>query len=236
MRLEDTYIDDTERIGDLIVQVFADTTGVGDPRDGDNFTDILIAHRRYRLGDRNEATPGEDEAFEHGGPAALRKHLARQPEGLVAFSMLGMLDHSGVSIYTIADDSRGTAIGDSAGWDSGVAGWAFITRKQWDLIGGGDPEEMVDAEVRVGMGKLPVKRRQADVVLEAEIEEYNDWLTGNVWAFRVVKPCDHADEHDTDEQIADCPHSEEIESCYGFVGDPKYAWEEARASARPVLA
>lgn len=227
------YIDGTERIGGLIVQVFADTTGVGDPRENDNLTEMVFVHRSYQLGDRQQLTSGEEQALEHGGFPALVKHLKRQPEGLLAISKVGMYDHSGITIYPIAPDGNGHYAFDQAGWDSGILGFAFITKARWDELHGGDPEEMVDSEVRLGMGRLDVKRRAADEVIRQELDEYDSWVRGEVWAYRTVEPCkDHPDEHATDERIADCAHSVVIDSCYGFVGDSKYAWEEARAAAQ----
>lgn len=229
------YIDGTERIGDAIVQVFADTSGAGDPRDADNLSEMVFLHRRYSLGDRQELEPDEDAALRGGGLEGLRTHLARQPEGLLALTEVGMYDHSGVTIYPVSgtDPNRGHATGDAAGWDSGVLGFAYITRKRWDELHGGDPEAPTDDKDVLGK---PITVRAADAALTGEIQEYDDWLTGNVWAYRIVTPCDHADEHDSDEEIADCPHSEVIDACYGFVGDSKYAWEEARASARVEVA
>lgn len=224
-----TYIERTERVGDLIVQIKADDSGLADPRDNDNVTEIVFLHRRYILGDRQSLTSGEEQAIEHGGIAALRKHLARQPEGLIALTKIGMYDHSGITIYTVEDAGNGHAPLDEAGWDSGIVGFAYVTRKRWaEIMADTDPAAPYDGD-GVGKGKT-----WADAVIAQEVSEYDDWLTGNVWGFTITKPCDQTDEHDTDEEIADCPHAEEIGSCWGFIGDPSYAWNEAKAEAEAM--
>lgn len=50
--------------------------------------------------------------------------------------------------------------------------------------------------------------------LASEIEEYDHYLTGNCYGF-----------------IIEDQNGEEMESCYGFLGDQKYCLEEARSSA-----
>jgi hypothetical protein len=217
-----TYVDRTERIGELIVQVVADDTGATSPRDNDNITQIYGDHRSYIIGD---GTPPSEHAYilERGGVRLLWRYMRRYGDPadkfspLLAFTKLSMLDHSGISFYTTAVGESSTHWSDYGGWDSGGVGYVYVSRKAWDTMHGGDSA-------------------LADEVIAAEVKEYDDWASGNVWAYRVVKPCDHADEHDSDEEIADCPHAEIVDDCYGFIGDPKYAWDEARAAAQAVTA
>jgi hypothetical protein len=213
-----TYSDGTERIGDLIVQVFADDTGATSPREWDNASEIHGTHDRYEIGDGKP--PAEHmQALERGGLRLLNRYMRRfgdpasDGSDVLAFTGLAMYDHSGITFWTVEPGDSGHHAFDSAGWDSGLVGYAYVTRARWNKLGAADTTE-------------------AASVLEAEVKEYDDWAKGNVWAYRVVKPCDHADEHDSDEDRADCPHSDEIDSCYGFIGDPEYAWDEARAAAK----
>jgi hypothetical protein len=225
-----TYTDGTERIGDLIVQVFADDSGASNPREFDNLAAIHGTHDRYEIGDGKP--PAEHmQALERGGLRLLNRYMRRfgdpasDGSAVLAFRGLAMYDHSGITFWTVNPGESGHHAFDSAGWDSGLVGYAYATKARADELG---------ADV-------------ADVAeqLEGEVKEYDDWAKGNVWAYRVVKPCDHADEHDSDEEIADCPHSDEeiadcphsdeVDSCYGFIGEPSYAWEEARAAAKAEL-
>jgi hypothetical protein len=220
-----TYVDDTERIGELIVQVFADDTGATSPREWDNLAAIHGSHDRYEIGD-GEPPAEHMRALERGGLVMLYRYMRRygdtSTEGnpaLVAFRKLCMLDHSGVTYWTAELGTSSRHWSDSAGWDSGAVGYAYINRARWDAMMGADTDMSTAVEA-----------------IDGEVKEYADWASGNVWAYRVLKPCDHTDEHDSDEERADCPHAEEVDSCYGFIGDPSYAWEVARAAARPVPA
>lgn len=208
------YVDDTERIGELIVQVFADDTGATSPREWDNASTIYGDHRNYTIGD-GEPPAEHVRILERGGLSLLNRYMRRFGDPVdgtpvLAFRGLAMYDHSGITFWTVAPGDSGHHAFDSAGWDSGLAGYAYVTKTQADLLGVTDPAG----------------------ALEDEVKEYASWAEGNVWAYRILKPCEHTDEHDTDEQRADCPHAEEVGSCYGFIGDPSYAWEEARAEAK----
>jgi hypothetical protein len=239
------YIDDTEKIGDLIVQVFADMTGGDGPRDWDNVGHMLCWHPNYELGDEQFRSP-EDV----GGSRSMEEvsEWLIKERGAIVLLPLYLLDHSGISMSygsviqtegATADDIRSSRrfMGDDAGWDTSMVGFIYATEKAKEEAPHGDLWEPIEVEESEYLrGKQKVMKPWIVACLQGEVKTYDDYLTGNVWAYRTVKPCDHADEHDTDEEIADCPHSEVVESCFGFIGDPKYAWEEARAAAQPTLA
>jgi len=205
------YVDTTERVGDLIVQVVSDTdASYSNPRDNDNVSHIYGSHRNYTIAD-GEPPADEMRALERGGIRLLYRWLRRY-KGLVAFTKLGMYDHSGVTFYAVPLGDDGHHAFDSAGWDSGITGYAYVDRERLEYMG----TNAADAE-RIMLG---------------EIEEYASWSKGDVWGYVVTKPCDHADEHDSDEAIASCPHSETLESCWGFIGDAKDCLEDGLSVAR----
>ena len=207
-----TYVDTTQRVGDLIVQVIADEdASMCDPRDNDNLSRIYGDHRHYVIGD---GKPPEDEqrALDRGGITLLYRWLRRY-KGVVAFTKLGMLDHSGITFYPVPLGASGTHVMDYGGWDSGTVGYAYVDKAGLDLMGT-DPAD-------------------AERVMLSEIEEYDDWAKGNVWGYTVTKPCpDPGHEHDTDEQVARCPHSETLDSCWGYIGDPEDVLPDALAAAQ----
>ena len=230
-------MDRIERVGDLILMVVPDTLGdYSDPRAGDNLSEMVFLHRRYSLGDRQEVTPGEGEALRGGGFEGLRKHLERLPAGLVAITEVGMLDHSGLTIYPVSGTGpkRGEHWVDPGGWDSACSASPSSPMSDGMRCMVAIPRDRWTARSDLPLGSVPVTRRLADEALLSEIREYDSYLRGDVWGYVVVKPCDDLDDHDEDDlyEIADCPHSDEIESCYGFIGDAKYAWEEGLAAAQ----
>lgn len=85
----------------------------------------------------------------------------------------------------------------SCPWDSGLFGFIFTTR----------------AEIRQAFG---VKRVTAEhiakalEILKAEVAEYSAWANGEVYCYHVT----------------DTETGEELDSCYGFIGDSDYAFAE----------
>lgn len=204
------YVDTTERVGDLIVQVVADEDGGGsNPRDNSNLSHIYGDHPHYVIGD-GKPPSDEADALDRGGIRLLARYL-RMSKGAVAMTGLGMYDHSGVSYYPVKIGERFTHPFDSGRWDSSNVGYAYVTRD--------DLAEMGTAEA------------DAEAAMLSEIAEYDSWARGDVWGYVVTKPCDHADEHDSDAEIADCPHSETLDSCWGYIGESEYALSEGKSSA-----
>jgi hypothetical protein len=212
-------------VGDLVVRILYDEDGSSsNPReDWDMLCEMVGWHRRYDIGDR-KPNPDEENAMERGGWKLLKRWL--ELHGAIATTKIGMYDHSGITIYPVSDNGNGHGIGDNAGWDSGVVGFAFVTRKQWKLLmGDSDPKEMIDDEEQVGFGRFPVKCESAYKHMYGEMDVYDSWLKGEVYGFTVTRP--HAECGKWQ-----CSHSEVLDSAWGFVGDSKSVVGEARASAQ----
>src|SRR5574343_1600293 len=98
---------------------------------------------------------------------------------------LYLYDHSGLSIST-------GAFGDP--WDSGHVGYIYMTRatvvKEFGAFG-------------------EVEREQAKKLLKCEVEEYDQYLTGDVWGVII-------EERDPVEEDEDA--WTEVDSCWGFYG------------------
>lgn len=103
--------------------------------------------------------------------------LTERMEGMVILPLY-LYDHSGITMNTG---------GFSCPWDSGQVGWIYAdadaVKKEYGEV---TPETLATA-----------KR-----VLEAEVEEYDYYLTGQCYGFKLYK------------------NDAEIESCRGFLGDP----------------
>ena len=226
------YVADTKTVGNLIVQVVADMLGeASNPRDDSNVSRIYGEHRHYTIGD-GEPPADEMAALERGGIRLLYRWLRRY-KGVVAFTKLGMYDHSGITVYSVPIGNNGHHAFDSAGWDSGIVGYAYVSRETWtECCGDDDPLAPVDGEMKIGFGTIPVTMTKAAKYLEDEIDIYDSYVKGEVWGYVVTKPCDHGHEDEDEDTIAACPHSEILDSCWGFIGEDKYAMEEGLSVAK----
>jgi len=128
-------------------------------------------------------TLGDEQPSE--SPDEWREAFDAENPGAVILPLY-LYDHSGITISVEPFSCR---------WDSGQVGWIYVTRetiaKEWQ----GTDEE---------------RKTKAEACLRAEVRTYDDYLTGNVWGFELVKvvKCDHGDEHEEHE-----------DSCWGFFGD-----------------
>lgn len=73
-------------------------------------------------------------------------------------------------------------------WDSGQVGWVYLTADAIKEHGIPNPEDQ----------------------LRGAVKQLDDWLTGNVWGYRIFRKC------------RCCGNlAEEIDACWGFLGDPE---------------
>lgn len=104
---------------------------------------------------------------------------------------VSILDHSGVTMY-VGSEAHWS---DPGGWDSGQVGWIYVT--------------LEDVQKEYGdLSEISIHKARA--VLRSEIEQYDQYLRGDVWGIIV-------EDEDTGEQL---------DSCWGFYGR-EYAEEEA---------
>jgi hypothetical protein len=100
---------------------------------------------------------------------------------------LYLYDHSGITISTSSFSCQ---------WDSGQIGWIFCTK-----------EEMESNFMKLS-GQDLIER--SEVLLKGEVETYDQYLTGDVYGYRVfkVETCSQGHEHE-----------EELDSCWGYYGE-----------------
>jgi hypothetical protein len=107
-----------------------------------------------------------------------------QKQGGIVYP-LSLYDHSGLRLF----------IGQQSGWDCGQVGYIYFTveamKKNFQA-------KRITAKVR----------EQACDLLKAVVKEYDQYLSGEVYGFRLT---------DLHEEENDVP--EELESCWGFYGD-----------------
>jgi len=214
--MNDDYVYETFEHNGLTIRILADQNPM-DPRKWDQLGHMLCWHPEYVLGDEQFKSP-EDV----GGSTSMREvaEFIRKERGGLNIIPLFLYDHSGITMScgeTIPDDEPATdeqtsvergsfsSRTNSGGyaWDTSAVGFIYTT------------DELIE--------KLGAPRDSLDRQLRAEVDEYDDYLTGNVWGYVITKV------HECGK--VDCPHSEFIDSCTGFNGDPKYAIEEAKTVA-----
>jgi len=149
------------------------------PRQDDNTAVLVCFHKRYNLGDLDHGYDYRD----YSGWAEFRAQLEKDHKP-AAILPLGLIDHSGISMYI----GGGAHPCDPGGWDSGTIGFGFVSRetalREW------------------GSKRLTKRiRKQAETCLRAEVETYNQYLTGDVYGYEIQ------DEN-----------GELIDSCWGFYG------------------
>jgi hypothetical protein len=117
-----------------------------------------------------------------------------------AFQPVGPVKAQGINCHP---SSEGIRAFDPHGWDWGMLGYIYVTREN----------------VRKGYDVNLVSRdvlEKAATVLEAEVEEYDHYLTGNVYGYEITRGNRQA--------------GEVIDSCWGFFGYPEdYLIPEAKS-------
>jgi hypothetical protein len=172
------------------------------PRDWDNLGTMLCVHRRYYLGDKqlsshlsclqcmsDDLGVGDiiedmdllDEVYQDED--RLQEWLNLRDNWVCL--PLYLYDHGGITMNTG---------GFSCSWDSGQVGYIYASTKAIEAEFGEINDEVL----------IKVKN-----ILESEVETYDQYLTGEVFGFRLMKisECDLGHEHE-----------EEIDSCWGFYG------------------
>jgi hypothetical protein len=200
-----------------------------DPREWDNVGIMACWHRNYNLGDEQpKSRPEEwmrdlacalDDTLEdriwywesgngwtylaanYEDPVAVcDAKISNLVDGALDKHVPVMLplylyDHSGITMNTS---------GFSCPWDSGQVGWIYATR-----------EKILEEQSAKRLTKRMVE--WARRLLIAEVEEYDHYLTGNVWGYSIkVVRYDKCESCDCVSEV-----EEFEESCWGYLGDPE---------------
>lgn len=125
------------------------------PREWDNLGKMICFHRRYNLGDKHTYDYSDYESWKELGNAIQKK------ENAVVMLPLGLYDHSGITMY----------IGNTHDmWDGGSVGWIVASRE--DIL-----KEYSVKKISKKLLKQVTER------LKAEVEIYDQYLTGDVWGY-----------------------------------------------------
>jgi hypothetical protein len=143
----------------------------------DNACKMACFHKRYNLGDKHDYNHDDYNNWDE-----MEKAIKRN-EDVALIEPLYMYDHSGITISTSSFSCR---------WDSGQIGFVYITKQS----------------VRECYGIKRITKKyleKAQSLLDGEVKTYDNYLTGSVYGYNVVKVDEDGDEED-------------IDSCWGFFG------------------
>ena len=207
----------TEVYRGFTIEILPDEDASNPRVDCDNVGTMICFHRNYGLGDEKHGYLKVNFNSWAGLANQLKKDFGPDPVILSLY----LYDHSGISIS--AQPWIGRA--QHAEWDSGQVGFIVCSLKKakeewgmkgqltkgWDGLANFTHNE--DGTRRTLMQAALMQA--AETYLLGEVETYNDYLTGNVYGYRIIDPEDE---------------DENIDSCWGFLGDyEKWCLPEARS-------
>jgi hypothetical protein len=149
------------------------------PRKWDNLSTMVCFHQRYCLGDETDYRESDFHSWDE-----LQSQIEKDHD-VALILPLYLFDHSGITISTGCGHFRAQ---DSMGWDWGQVGFVFVTK-----------DKIRECYGCQRIGKRILER--AKKCLLAEVEVYDQYLTGDVWGFVLTTP------------------DGEEDSCWGFYGD-----------------
>lgn len=189
---------DTVSKGSYFAQIMPDDEPGESPRDCDNLGTMVCFHNRYNLGDQvqngRRSVSGKNE-LTFSMPEYFTEWLHDNKEQVAVILPLFLYDHSGISMST------GREYPFNCPWDSGQVGYIFVTKEA----------------VRKEYSCKHITKKTLDKVrevLQGEVKAYDQYLTGDVYGYKLFKV---SDDFDPDNDDPD-DFGGEIESCWGFYG------------------
>ena len=179
---------------------------VGSPRtEYDNMGKMICFHSRHNLGDEHSYNSPEeamaDILFDLGLDQFSDTDVDQIMDTMTGVKMMELLEEHAVVLPVYLYDHSGLTVsttGFSCPWDSSQVGIIYTTNKQ--------------ARDEYKSDTLMQAREKARKYLVGEVETYDQFLTGDVWGFRVER------------------NGIELDSCWGFYGQ-KHCIDEATSIA-----
>lgn len=171
------------------IKIYSDEDPPNPRTEFDHAGTMVCFHRRYVLGDKNHGLSFTDY---NNSWDELHDAIQRQKGGAVIFPLY-LYDHSGLRIR--AGSFQGLLPQGHAEFDSGQVGFIFVSKTK------------VLSEF--GWKSITAKRRAVlEEGLLAEVEEYDQYLSGDVWGYTVTT---HYRDELTNADV-------EQDSCWGCFG------------------
>jgi hypothetical protein len=165
------------------------------PRSNDNLCTMVCFHNRYDLGDSHHTYTQNN----YSSWKELSEAILKDHD-VCAILPLYLYDHSGITMSTGEFHCK---------WDSGQVGFIYITTKE--------------AIETWGEGSDYVKK--AEVCLQHEVEEYDKYLTGDVYQYEIIEQVEMVSMTKQDWEAGNCDDVEHftknvvMDSCCGFYGN-----------------
>jgi hypothetical protein len=172
---------ETKEIGKYLIEIYPDQD-TESPRNWDNLGTMICFHRRYNLGDKNDIIDADD----FNSWDEQRRWIEKKIKPAVILPLY-LYDHSGITMNTTGFSCR---------WDSGQVGWILVSKEK--------------VKKEYGVKKITKELiEKVTRVLEGEVNTYDQYLTGDVYGYRIfeIETCELGHEH-----------KEEIDSCWGYYG------------------
>ena len=168
-------VSETKTIGKYRIDVIQDESPES-PRTWDNLGTMVCFHNRYYLGDKHNYSHNDYNGWDEMEKAIIKN------EKVGAILPLYLYDHSGITMNTT---------GFSCGWDSGQVGFIYVSK---------------ETILKEYGGKIVTKKLKERVEghLKSEVNTYDQYLTGDVYGYRVFK--------------VENGEEEELDSCWGYYG------------------
>jgi len=188
-----------------ILQVIQDENPES-PRTWDNLGTMVCWHRNYELGDNHKFDDNDDFmrtlANADDDSEESDQELLTKINQTHVILPLYLYDHSGITMNTEGFSCR---------FDSGQVGWIFCSLekatenwpgyKTWE-------DTMPDWH---NPGQQITLREATERCLEGEVKTFDQYITGDVYGFKLIerKDCIYCGVN----------HERELDSCWGFFGD-----------------
>ena len=169
-----------KRIGNYLIEIIQDDY-TESPREWDNLGKMICFHSRYNLGDKHDY-----QFYDYNSYDEQRKDIEKKENSCVILPLF-IYEHSGITISTSPFGCT---------YDGRQLGWIVVSKEK----------------VRKEYGVKRINKELIEKVtkiLESEVKTYDQYLTGDVYGYRISKvtECDFGHEH-----------KEEVDSCWGYYG------------------
>lgn len=140
---------------DKVISIRYDTDPQS-PREWSNGSLLTLHHNRYDLPNELGLNSNNFDGWED-----MKKSI-KENNNVLMIRQISIYDHSGISLNVGNPTDR---------WDSGIVGFAVITKESWNEI----------------MGNTPFSTSKGQKMIEQEIKDYNAYLNNEVYGFEIRK-------------------------------------------------